>query len=275
MAGNVVSATLRKGLFTRVVGKRILFFQEVPSTMDEAARLAESGADEGTIVVAESQTAGRGRQGRSWVSTRGNLYLSIVFRPTVQILPMISVLAGVAAVRAIRKTTGLDPQIKWPNDVMVDGKKAGGILVESVVQGQDVAYAILGIGLNISLDIQSAEEIADFATTLDAAAGRSVSPEDVLRQLLHDLDSLYLQVTRAGSSPLPEWKSLLATLGQRVRVGWGQDSYDGLAEDVDELGNLQLRLDDERLVTVTAGDVTLHHSAQPAAGAFSGGDSQF
>ncbi len=143
MPGNVVSATLRGGLFTRVVGKRLIFFQEIPSTMDEASRLAQEGAEEGTVVVAGSQTAGRGRQGRNWVSRQGNLYLSIIFRPTLEVLPMISILAGVAAVRAIRKTTGLEPGIKWPNDVMLDGKKAGGILVESVVQGDQVSYAIL------------------------------------------------------------------------------------------------------------------------------------
>ena len=272
MAGNLVSATIRNGLFTRVVGKRLLFFQEIASTMDEAARLAESGTEEGTVVVAGSQTAGRGRQGRSWVSRQGNLYLSVVFRPTLQVLPMLSILSGVAAARSIRKTTGLDPRIKWPNDLMLSGKKTGGVLVESVVEGQHVAYAIVGIGINISLDTQSTAEIAGFATCLNATAGRDVSPEDVLRQLLHDLDSLYLQITQAmpqamhRSSPLAEWKTLLETLGQRVRVRWGEDAYSGLAEGVDESGNLQLRLEDGRLITMTAGDVTLHYSAPTGTG---------
>ena len=202
MPGNVVSATLRSGLFTRVVGKRILFFQEVPSTMDEAARLAASGTCDGTVVVADIQTAGRGRQGRSWVSDTGNLYVSIVFRPSMQALPMLSILAGVATARSIRKTTGLDPRIKWPNDIMLVGKKVGGILVESVVQGHMVDYAIVGIGLNISLETQSTQEIASFATSLNQAAGRTVAPEDVLRQLLHDLDSLYLQLGQTANSPL-------------------------------------------------------------------------
>ncbi len=266
MPGNVVSATLRSGLFTRVVGKRILFFQEVPSTMDEAARLAASGTCDGTVVVASSQTAGRGRQGRSWVSQTGNLYVSIVFRPSMPALPMLSILAGVAAARSIRKTTGLDPRIKWPNDVMLGRKKVGGILVESVVQGQTVDYAIVGIGLNISLETQSDQEIASFATSLNQAAGRTVAPEDVLRQLLQDLDSLYLQLGQAANSPLIdspliEWKTLLDTLGQRVEVTWGKDRITGLAEDVDDLGNLMLRRDDGRLVTLTAGDVTLGSSA--------------
>ena len=258
MSGNLVSATLRGGLFTRIVGKRLLFFQEISSTMNEAARQAESGADEGTVVVTESQTAGRGRQGRSWVSHKGNLYFSILFRPTLEALPLISILAGVATVRAIRTTTGSDPQIKWPNDVMLGGKKIAGILVESVVQGDTVAYAVLGIGINVNLDAEGLADIGDFASSLNAAIGQPVAREEVLRQLLHDLDGLYLQALE-GQSPLPEWRTILETLGQRVRAHGSNKAYTGLAEGVDELGNLQLRLDDGQSVTLTAGDVSLSH----------------
>ena len=264
MPGNVVSATLRGGLFTRVVGKRLIFYQEIPSTMDEASRLAQEGADEGTVVVAGTQTAGRGRQGRDWVSRQGNLYLSIIFRPTLEVLPMLSILAGVAAVRAIRKTTGLEPGIKWPNDIMLGGKKTGGILVESVVQGDQVSYAILGIGLNVGLDAQKEGEIANLATAINPAAGRTVPPEDVLRQLLHDLDNLYIQSTHGGS-PLSEWEALLETLGQPIEATWRNEVFTGLAEGIDNLGNLQLRLEDGQLMTLTAGDVSLRSRAVGAA----------
>ena len=258
MSGNLVSATLRRGLFTRIVGKRLLFFQEITSTMDEAARQAESGAEEGTVVIAEVQTAGRGRQGRNWVSSEGNLYLSVLFRPTLEALPMISILAGVATVRTIRACTGTDPKVKWPNDVTIGGKKLGGILVESVVQGNQVTYAVLGIGINIGLDIETLGEIRDSTTSLNIVVGHSVSREDVLRQLLHDLDGLYQQVMQGGTA-LPEWRPMLETLGQRVRAHGSNASYTGLAEDVDDVGNLQLRLDDGQRVTLTAGDVSLSH----------------
>ena len=261
MSGNLVSATLRRGLFTRIVGKRLLFFQEITSTMDEAARQAELGADEGTVVIAEIQTAGRGRQGRSWVSSEGNLYASVLFRPTLEALPMISILAGVAMVSAIRTCTGSDPRIKWPNDVMLGGKKVGGILVESVVQGNQVTYAVLGIGINIGLDIETLGEIRDFTTSLNTAVGHPVSREDVLRQLLHNLDGLYEQVMQGGSV-LPQWRLLLETLGRRVLAHGSNASYTGLAEDVDELGNLQLRLDSGQMVTLTAGDVSLSPDGQ-------------
>ena len=256
MPGNVVSATVRGGLFTRVVGKRLLFFQELTSTMDEAARQAEAGTEEGTVVVSETQRSGRGRMGRNWVSTPGNLYLSVVFRPALQTLPLLNLLAGVATVLAIRKLTGLEPRLKWPNDVLLAGKKVAGLLVESVVTAEQVSYAVLGIGINITLDATEFEELAGSTTSLNVAAGRSIPGQDMLKQLLQDLDDLYLRTVQ-GWSLLEEWRGALDTLGQRVKVNWQGDVVVGQAEDLDETGNLLLRLDDGELVSLTAGDVTL------------------
>ena len=263
MPPNLVAATLRRGLFTRVVGKRILFFQEISSTMDEAVRQAQDGADEGLVVVAECQTAGRGRMGRNWVSNPGNLYFSVLFRPPLPVLGMIGILAGVAIVRSIRTCTGADPRIKWPNDVMLQGKKVAGILVETAVQGDRVDHAVLGIGINVDLDLDSLGGIRDFTTNLNIAVGAAVSREDLLRQLLHDLDALYHQ-TLQGVPVIGEWRPLLETLGQRVQTYGRGDTHTGVAEDIDELGNLLLRLDDNSLVTLTAGDVSLTHHQDPA-----------
>jgi BirA family biotin operon repressor/biotin-[acetyl-CoA-carboxylase] ligase len=253
---NLVAATIRQGLFTHVVGKRLLYYPELTSTMDEAARQADLGAEDGTVVVAEVQSAGRGRQGRGWVSEPGNLLVSVLFRPKLDQLPFISIIGGVAAARAVRKTTGLDPRIKWPNDLLVRGRKVAGILAESAIAGDSVLYAVLGIGINVALDTEQSVDIAALATSINAAAGRDTSREDLLRQLLQDLDALYLQLD-LGQSPIPEWRDLLETAGQRVDAAWGNDSYSGVAEGVDEVGNLLLRQDDGQLVTLTAGDVTL------------------
>ena len=259
MPSDLVSAAIRRGLFTRTVGRRLVFFQEIPSTMDEAARLAREGAADGTVVVAETQTAGRGRFGRNWVSTGGNIYMSVVFRPSLEALPFLSLLAGVATVQTIRKTTGLSPKIKWPNDVMLDGKKVSGILVESVMEGEAVCYAVLGIGLNVALDPSRSEETSGIATSLEAATKKPMVREEVLRQLLQDLDSLYLKLGQ-GQTPLEPWRAMLETLGQRVQVSWRNETFSGLAEGIDHLGNLQLRLEDGQLITMTAGDVTLRNS---------------
>lgn len=252
----LVAATIRKGLYTHIVGRRILYYPELTSTMDEAARLADESVVEGTVVVAERQSAGRGRQGRSWVSEPGNLLFSVLFRPSLEHLPFINMIGGVAAARAVRKVSGLHPRIKWPNDLMLGGRKAAGILAESAIVGDSVCYAVLGIGINVSLDVSEAGEISSVATSVNAAAGQEISRESLLTQLLMDLDDLYLGLTR-NDSPLPEWKGLLDTTGQRVKATSGNQIYAGQAEDVDETGNLLLRLDDGRLITLTAGDVTL------------------
>ena len=256
MAANLVAATLRGGLYTRIVGRRIRFFQNLGSTMDEADRQGAAGVLDGTVVVAETQQASRGRFGRTWVSQPGNLYFSVVFYPTMQTLPLLSPLAGVAVVRAIAKTTGLRPRIKWPNDVLVGGKKVAGILVESVISGEEVRYAVLGIGVNVALDPDALGELSATATSLNAATGREAVREDLLRSLLQELDGLYLAL-RKGESPIADWRGLLDTLGCRIIASTGRGSPTGIAEEVDDLGNLLLRLDDGRLVTLTSGDVTL------------------
>ena len=256
MPSNLVAAAVRQGLFTRIVGRRLLYYQELSSTMDEAIELGEGNTEEGAVVVTEIQTAGRGRQGRSWVSQPGNLLVSVLFRPNLEALPFISIIGGVAAARAVRKVTGLEPRIKWPNDLLIDGRKVAGILAESAIAGDTVWYAVLGVGVNVRLDTDRTEEISTFATSLNAAAGKEVPREDLLRQFLMDLDSLYISLSN-GESPMQEWQGMLETIGQSLVATWGDDTYHGVAEDTDELGNLILRQDDGSLLTLTAGDVTL------------------
>ena len=149
MPRNIVSAILREGLYTQVIGRRILFFQRLSSTMEEAARQAGEDAEEGTVVIAEEQEAGRGRFQRAWVSAPGNLYLSIVLHPSLFAMQYLSIISGLAVVRAIRKTTEMKPTLKWPNDVRIGGKKVCGVLVESAVRSDRVEYGIVGIGINV------------------------------------------------------------------------------------------------------------------------------
>ena len=259
---DLVSKAIREGLYTHVVGRRILYYPELGSTMDEAARLAREDAEEGTVVIAEIQSAGRGRQGRSWVSRPGNLLVSVLFRPPVSHLPYISIIGALAAARAVRKVAGLNPRIKWPNDLMLDGGKAAGILAESAIEGQSVCYAVLGIGINVGLNPTEDAEIAGIATSINEAAGRDVSRESLLRQLLMELDDLYRGLTAStqgnAASPVAEWSGLLDTIGRRVTAAFRDESYQGEAVGVDETGNLLLRLDTGDIMTLTAGDVTLN-----------------
>ena len=265
---SLVSGAVREGLYTHIVGRRILYYPELGSTMDEVAKLALEGAEEGTVVIAERQSAGRGRQGRSWVSQPGNLLFSVLFRPAIDQLPFISIIGGLAAARAVRKVAGIDPGFKWPNDLILNGRKAAGILAESAIEGDSVCYAVLGIGMNVAFDAAGDDDISTLhpelvggAISVNEAAGNEVARESLLRQVLLELDGLYRNLpgggTGAGKSPVPEWSSLLNTIGNRVTATFQDDSITGQAVGVDDTGNLLLRTDSGRTVTLTAGDVTL------------------
>ena len=267
MPPSVVARMLRTGLYTAIIGRSVRYYQSTASTMDDAAQWAQDGADEGAVVVAETQTASRGRLGRRWVSDAGNLYFSVIFRPDVAVLPLLSPLAGVAVARSVRQAAGLYPAIKWPNDITIDGLKVAGILAESTMSGQYIQHAIVGVGVNVALDVSADPETEGTAASLNDLAGSEVVPSEVLRRILQNMDALYLDLRR-GRSPVPEWRRWLDTLGQRVVVTHHDVSHTGRAEDVDEHGNLLLRTDDGRLLTLTAGDITLRaFRGEPAANA--------
>ena len=261
MSNALVSKMLREGLYTRIVGRRISYFELLQSTMDEGARRAESGVEEGTVILTEQQSAGRGRFNREWVSRKGNLYLSIVLRPPLNVLQYLSIMSGVAVVRAIKNTTGLNPSIKWPNDVRLSGKKVSGILVEDALEGNVVAHAIVGIGVNVTFDPSSVVDLESIATSLEKESKGPIDRESLLRNLLQEMDRLYLGLMYgAGAKPvLAEWRSHLETLGQHVEVTWLGDVHSGYAEDVDESGNLLLRTQDDTLKVLPAGEVTFAH----------------
>lgn len=256
MPPSIVARMLRTGLYTAIVGRSVRFYQSTGSTMDDAVAWGRDGADEGSVVVAETQTASRGRIGRRWVSDSGNLYFSVLFRPDTAALPLLSPLAGVAVARSIRQVATLYPTVKWPNDIMIDGRKVAGILAESAMSGPKVEHAIVGIGINVALDVSSEPEIAGTAASLDHLSDAEVDRSELLRRILQHMDALYLDLKR-GRSPIPEWRRWLDTLGQRVVVTHHGSNNTGTAEDVDDYGNLLLRQDDGQMLTLTAGDITL------------------
>ena len=264
MTNNLVPQALKKGLYTKVVGRRILHYKELSSTMDKAAEEARTGTIEGTVILCDRQRDGRGRFSRSWISPAGNLTLSVVLYPALEALSYISIIAGLAVARTIEKETNLDPTIKWPNDVMVGGKKLCGLLVENTLEGNIVSHSVVGIGINVTLDPGQIPEIADIATSLLLETGREPDTSKLLLRLLHELDELYVDLGK-GQSPVEEWSRYLDTLGKRVQVQWGAETIAGLAEGVDHMGHLLLRQDDGSMDVLPAGEVTLKtKSRQPA-----------
>lgn len=243
--------SIARDLGTTIVGRQVTHKPVVASTMDEARRMAATGAPEGTVVVADAQTAGRGRFRRRWVTPpRVSIAVSIVFRPSAGHTSVLSQMGALAAAQAIEAVTELDIALKWPNDLMINGRKVGGVLVES----DDVGIAILGIGINVNLDPASHAETAA-ATSLALELGMEVSRLALLRRLLQELDRLYLEV-RGGGDLRTAWVDRLETLGQMIRVQTPSGIEEGLAAAVDSDGALLLRRRDGSQVRLFAGDVT-------------------
>lgn len=251
--------SITHGLATKFVGQRVLYYPSVSSTMDAARQAARQGAAAGTVVIAEQQAAGKGRMKRAWLTPPGNIALSIILYPGLAHLPYLVMLASLAVAHSVEAVTGLPTQIKWPNDVLIRGKKVCGILLESDVRGSTVGYAIIGIGINVNLRAADYPDISDTATSLTDESGRAVSRLAVVRRLLVEVERLYLTLSKPGPV-YEEWRSRLVTLGRRVQVKSGETVLEGIAETVDSDGSLLLRHPEGGLSRIVAGDVTLRES---------------
>ena len=253
MEDSLSPAAITNNLGTRFIGKRIIYYASLTSTMEVAKQEAQRGAAEGTVIVADEQTTGRGRIKRTWLSPRGNIALSVILYPNLVYLPSLIMLASLAVVGSIEAVTGLKPQVKWPNDVLINGRKVCGILIESDVQGNMVNYAIIGIGVNVNLKLSAFPDLLLTATSLSDELGREVSRLDIIRQLLVEMERLYL--TLPAESIYEQWRDRLITLGRRVCVRSDKTTYEGIAESVTRDGSLLLRHSNGSLTRIVAGDV--------------------
>jgi len=262
IAAPLSETDIRSGIVTRRIGRVIHLFHVVDSTNDEAKALAVGGALEGTVVIADAQERGRGRMGRSWTSPPGvGVYLSVILRPAIQPhdAPSLTLLGAVAVAEAIEEVTGLAAGVKWPNDLIVRGRKVGGILGEVAAEVSHLHYVVLGIGINVNQTEASFEgELRHTATSLRIESGRLVDRTAMIRSLCESLDRWYNCFLSEGPAPIIErLRQRCLTLGQRVVARSGDQELCGLAVDVDGSGALLIRDADQRLHRLIAGDVTL------------------
>lgn len=255
-------ARIRAGLDTRRIGRELFHYVDVGSTMTVAGDLAERGAADGAVVVAERQTQGRGRLGRSWHSAPGRgIWMTLILRPplTPMELAPLTLLAAVGVAEGIADATGLAPGIKWPNDLLLDGRKVCGILTELVAEQDAVRSVLVGIGINV---YQTAREfppaLRKTATSLVQAGGATVDRVSVFRAVLTALDREYDLALRQGFDPvLDRWRAQSVTLHRRVTVAGAGQTVRGVAEDVTSTGGLRVRQANGKVETVLSGDVTL------------------
>ncbi|MEE9611562.1 MAG: biotin--[acetyl-CoA-carboxylase] ligase [Desulfatiglandales bacterium] len=250
------------GLNTDVFGRKIVFYLELSSTQDVAKQLAGQGEGEGTVIIADSQTHGKGRLGRRWSSPpQQGIYLSIILRPKIEPAQAVQIplMAGVAVAQAIEKIRPLNPSIKWPNDLMINWKKVGGILTETSAEIDVIDYVVLGIGLNVNTPRSLfPDDIKESATSLTEECGEPVSRVKLLQVLLAELELLYMQFTTFGFEPIRErWKLLSNTIGAWVEIDGPEEKKMTLkAIDIDQDGALILQETDGSIRKVLAGDVT-------------------
>lgn len=242
-------------------GKKIIHEARLDSTNEAAKQGGDAGEAHGTVFWADSQTAGKGRRGRSWYSEeQGNLYFTILLRPqlTPEKASMLTLVMAYAVVQAVRELTGLEALIKWPNDIVVHGKKVCGILSEMKLAGMAVEYCVVGVGVNIAQQY-FAEEIQDKATSLAVEAGQAFEPEKLLQEILYFFEQEYERFAAAQNlAPIQEqYNALLINLDRQVRVLDPKGDYEGIARGITPTGELLVEVSEGDCRKVYAGEVSV------------------
>ncbi|KYC53182.1 MAG: putative biotin ligase [Candidatus Methanofastidiosum methylothiophilum] len=247
---------LERMLDTNIIGKKILFFEEVDSTNNKAKQIALD-EKEGAVVISEIQTSGRGRRGREWQSPKGGIYVSFILKPNIspQRAPQLTLVSSLALVETLNAIDGnLNAKIKWPNDVLIKGKKISGILTELSADMEKINYIVVGVGVNINTDINSLPETA---TSLKLEMREEISVKLFLKSFLEHYDSVYQEYLDGGINQIIQrWKDNSDTLGKNVKIMGINETYEGLAKDIDENGALILLIDNKE-IKVYSGDVSL------------------
>lgn len=243
------------------LGDSIYYLQQVDSTNNYVKQLALDGAVEGTIVIAEQQTGGRGRLGRHWVSSpRTSIYMSMLLRPPIHPneAAKITEITAAAVSNAITNVTGLEAGIKWPNDIILDNKKVCGILTEMSAELNNISYVIVGIGVNVNIDGFS-EEISNIATSIKRVLGVEVSRKDIVINIVKEFEKLYYDFIDTGSlrRTVDICKKKSVTLGRTVRVINKKETIIAKAIDITDNGELVIKKDDGEIINVISGEVSV------------------
>ena len=258
----IMGIDIEVGLHTKIIGSEVVSFDSVPSTIDAASELARKGAREGTVVVAEAQSGGRGRLGRKWSSPGGvGIWTSIILRPAIppRDAPKLTLLAAVTVATTLREEYEIAAEIKWPNDVVVAGRKICGALTELVAEQDAVRYVITSFGLNVNQTRSKfPAEVRDIATSIRIESGRKLDRPEVFRRVLREFDRQYLDFSESdGGEILDRWRRLSGTLGKRVTVQLHNGRVEGIAKDVENDGSLIIDVGGGSLQSVAYGDVTI------------------
>ena len=252
---------LESSLKTRWAGKEIHYFDRTDSTNIQARLAGEAGASHGTLAVAEIQDGGRGRRGRNWISPAGvGVWMSLLLRPEISPVSasMLTLVMALAAQKGIKEATGIESQIKWPNDLVLNKKKICGILTEMGTNGVKINYVLIGVGINVNLK-EFPEEMQDKATSLILESGQEYDRNQVISQVMKYFEINYEKFVQTCDFThlLEDYHKILANLNQPVRVLDGSKSFEGICRGIDEKGELLVEKQDKEITKVSAGEVSV------------------
>ncbi len=249
-------------LQTNLIGQRFIYREAVESTNELAKELARQGAQDGTVVIAEEQTGGKGRLGRNWYSPPGQgIWFSIILRPPIAPvdIPKITIVCAVAVAKTIKDFTGVSAGIKWPNDILINNRKVAGILIEMNAETDKVNYLIVGIGINVNLDLKTIPPgLTGIITSLEEQKGGPVTRVGLLAELLNSLDVLYREFIEGNFTPiLSVWKEMSVTLNRWVRIDSLNKIDEGIAFDIDNGGALLIMKKDGSMKRILSGEISI------------------
>ncbi|MBA2875060.1 BirA family biotin operon repressor/biotin-[acetyl-CoA-carboxylase] ligase [Anoxybacillus caldiproteolyticus] len=258
----VTANEIQLGLKTETLGRYIHFEEEVTSTQTIAQKLAYEGAKEGTLVVAEQQIAGRGRMARNWFSPKGTgIWMSLILRPPIppQKAPHLTLLTAVAIAQAIQDVTGLVPDIKWPNDILINGKKCVGILTELQAEPDRIHSVIIGMGINVNQTVeQFPEDIRAIATSLAIEKGEKIKRAELVQEILFKIEMLYRQYLQHGFRPIKLlWEGYAISIGKEITARTLSGTLRGMALGITDEGVLMLEDADGNIHYIHSADIQL------------------
>ncbi len=260
----LTSESIKRLLKTETLGKVLYLFEEIGSTNEVAFELARNGAPEGTVVIADSQTQGRGRLQRRWISPPGvNLYISVIFRPSIAAknVPFLTLVASIALAETI-KNEGANTLIKWPNDILINWKKVAGVLTAMQPRGDEVDFVVVGVGVNLNMTRETMKkemgEVAEIATSLREELGHEIERARFTADLINEIEIWYQRFLKNGKSPIiKEWMRRWGAINRRVQVKFNETVVEGTASGIDENGYLLIKKDDGTTERIISGDVIL------------------
>lgn len=253
---------ITSGLKTKKFGKRAYYFESVDSTQNQAMKMA-SNVDDGTIIIAEKQTSGKGRSGRRWISPKGGIWFSIVMHPKfdISVITLFPLASSLALSYAIEKTLGIKSELKWPNDITIKGKKVAGMLVDASIESNKIERLILGVGINFNVDVKQIEKILKDTPNFYGIASlsdqnKSIKPVSLLQTFLIELEQVYNLLNSGDSKKIiKEWTKRSSTIGLNVELNTDDGKIKGIAVKIDDDGALVVS-ENKKNIRVTSGDIT-------------------